>query len=72
MIWAVKEGSHFSPISHKHGHTLLIKYGSGIININGKDIKYKEGDSFDIAGSIPHGFVQVDSMTVVFEKRLKD
>lgn len=71
-IWGVQKHAHFSPLSHKHGHTLIIKSGRGLVSINGEQFEYNEGDVFDIQGSVPHGFVRVDEPTVVFEKRLKE
>lgn len=72
LVWGVKAGSHFSPAIHRHGHTLSIASGQGLITVGGREIEYKEGDVFNIAGSVPHGLVKVNKTTVVFEKLLTD
>jgi SAM-dependent methyltransferase len=69
MMWGLREGSHYPPEVHSHGHILTIQHGSGIISINGKEQPYVSGNTFDIAGNVPHGFIRVDKTTVVIQRQ---
>jgi quercetin dioxygenase-like cupin family protein len=69
MIWGLRKGSHYPPEQHSHGHILTIKHGSGIISVNGKEQPYSPGSIFDVAGNIPHGFIDVKETTIVNQKQ---
>ncbi|MCE9549187.1 cupin domain-containing protein [Candidatus Nomurabacteria bacterium] len=69
MLWGIRKGSHYTPETHAHAHTLTIEHGSGIISINGKEVAYKKGDSFEITGNTPHGFIRVDETTIVKQEQ---
>ncbi len=68
MLWGVKKGTSYPPETHKHGHVLTIKHGSGLISIDGKEKAYAPGDIFYIMGNVSHGFIRVDETTVVSQK----
>jgi len=72
MLWGLRRGSNYPPETHSHGHILTIKHGSGIISIDGEEKVYAPGDTFDIAGNVPHGFISVTETTIVSQKQPTD
>ncbi len=69
MRWGIRQGSYYPPQTHTHGHILIIQHGSGVVSIDGREYSYKTGDVFDIAGNVPHGFIQVDETTIVNQQQ---
>ena len=69
VIWSLRKGSQYPPERHAHSHILTIECGWGIISVAGQERKYSPGDSFNVAGNVPHGFVRVDTTTVVIQSQ---
>ncbi len=69
MIWGIEAGSVYPPEQHRHPHNLIIIEGTGILSLNGEDIPYQRGSMFWIEGNVPHGFIRVDTATIVVEQQ---
>lgn len=70
VLLLFRAGSSHSLVRHKHGHTIVIRHGTGVISIDGVEERYVPGRTFRVEGSVLHGFVQVDTDTVAYEERI--
>lgn len=68
MRWGIRGGSSYPPERHIQGHRLTIERGRGVVSINGDEQLYAEGNWFDIAANVPHGFMRVDESTLVLQE----
>jgi quercetin dioxygenase-like cupin family protein len=69
-IVGLRKGTHYQPETHSYAHILTIQYGHGRISVDGQEKTYGPGDTFDVAGNVPHGFTSVEETTIVSQKSL--
>lgn len=67
LLFSLASGSRYTPIRHRHAHTLIVMAGSGYIQVGTKKILYKPRSRFFTKGEELHGFVDVKEHTVVLE-----